>query len=59
MLSLPALLAGLDQSQYLTEFVPMAQQLGLQKGGSAPQSAEETDPMVSEADMFGDMTMDF
>ncbi len=57
VLSLPALLAGLDQSQYLTEFVPMAQQLGLQKGGAAPAAAEDTS--ISEADMFGDMTMDF
>lgn len=56
VLSLPALLAGLDQSQYLTEFVPMAQQLGLQTGGST-QTTEDVE--ISETDMFGDMTMDF
>ena len=56
VLSLPALLAGLDQSQYLTEFVPMAQQLGLQTGGST-QTTEDAE--ISETDMFGDMTMDF
>ncbi len=59
VLSLPALLAGLDQSQYLTEFVPMAQQLGLQRGGQAPASEAAVDTDISEADMFGDMTMDF
>lgn len=58
VLSLPALVAGLDQSKYLTEFVPMAQQLGLSIGGGNAQT-EGTDPVVSEADMFGDMTMDF
>ncbi len=59
VLSLPALLAGLDQSQYLTEFVPMAQQLGLSIGGNAAGSQQAEDTDISEADMFGDMTMDF
>ena len=57
VLSLPALVAGLSEDQYLTEFVPMAQQLGLNVGGAAATAAEEEIP--TEEDMFGDMTMDF
>ena len=56
VLSLPALVAGLDDDKYITEFVPMAQQLGLSVGGGAATAAEET---PTEEDMFGDMTMDF
>ena len=54
VLSLPALVAGLPEEQYLSEFVPMAQQLGLNVGGSAADAEE----VPTEADMF-DMSMDF
>ena len=57
VLSLPAFVAGLGQDQYLSEFVPMAQQLGLGGGGAAEESAEEA--TAAGDDMFGDMTMDF
>ena len=59
VLSLPALIAGLDESQYLSEFVPMAQQLGLNFSGSAQAAEPQEEIMdISEAD-FGDMDMDF
>ncbi len=53
VLSLPALVAGLSEDQYITEFIPMAQQLGLNIGGG--QAAAE-EPVPSE---FGDMMSDF
>ena len=53
VLSLPALVAGLGEDKYLVEFVPMAQQLGIDTGAAV----EDTE--ITEADMFGDMTMDF
>ena len=56
VLSLPALVAGLDDSQYITQFIPMAQQLGINVGGGAAAAAEE---IPTEEDMFGDMTADF
>ena len=56
VLSLPALVAGLGEDQFLTEFVPMAQQLGLNVGGGAAAADAE---VPTEADMFGDMSMDF
>ncbi len=52
VLSLPALVAGLGEDKYITEFIPMAQQLGLNIGGGAAAAAEE--PVPSE---FGDMMM--
>lgn len=56
VLSLPALVAGLSEDQFLTEFVPMAQQLGLNVGGGAAAADAE---VPTEEDMFGDMSMDF
>ena len=55
VLSLPALVAGLEEDQYITEFVPMAQQLGLNIGGGSAAAAE-AEAAPSE---FGDMMMDF
>ena len=55
VLSLPAFVAGLGQDQYLSEFVPMAQQLGI-GGGNTEESTE--DVTTAGDDMFGDMTMD-
>ena len=55
VLSLPALVAGLGEDQYITEFVPMAQQLGLDIGGGNAAAAE-AEAAPSE---FGDMMMDF
>lgn len=54
VLSLPALVAGLSEEEYITEFIPMAQQLGLNIGGG--QAAAESEPVPSE---FGDMMSDF
>ncbi len=51
VLSLPAFIAGLPEEDFITEFVPMSQQLGL-SGSSSQPAAEEAVP--SE---FGDIMM--
>ena len=54
VLSLPAFVAGLGEDKFITEFIPMAQLLGLSTGQES--SAEE---QITEEEMFGDITMDF